>query len=291
MSAGQGTGRDALYSDQPYQTLPVLTTGLQPAHQSSTAATPSSSSPLATSGFTFPQRAGYQSGQAGDMYPGSSGSQNPYTPHKQQHSRVPSQGDLYSNAGPNIHLHQSTPQGSQLNSPIGAVPDSLQPGTGRPNAYNVPHAASSISQSTTQPQHYMPPPRTGVLGSSHSHSKSSPIGLDQKYIPFSGSSTPTASGSIGSRMYAPPTPTGSSAYSPLGLSDIRPNAGGEYGGDFTGPNAVYEASNVQTNSNYLAPWATYAYDWCKWPVSSGGGCGKMALGSYLEDPHNFVSWN
>ena len=93
-----------------------------------------------------------------------------------------------------------------------------------------------------------------------------------------------------SRLYQPPTPTSSSAYSPLGLSDIRANAGGDFGGDFTGPNAVYDVSPVQTNSNYLAPWATYAFDWCKWPVSGGSGCGKMALGSYLEDPHNFVSY-
>ena len=41
-------------------------------------------------------------------------------------------------------------------------------------------------------------------------------------------------------------------------------------------------------SSYLAPWATYAYDWCKWPVNGGSSCGKMAVGSYLEDPHNFI---
>lgn len=133
----------------------------------------------------------------------------------------------------------------------------------------------------------MPPPRAGVLGSSHSHSKSSPIGLDQKYVPFS-STTPTAGSSMQSRMYAPQTPTGLNSYSPLGLSDIRPNVGTDVSGEFVGPNAMFEASPVQTNSNYLAPWATYAYDWCKWPVSGSGGCGKMALGSYLEDPHNFI---
>lgn len=44
-----------------------------------------------------------------------------------------------------------------------------------------------------------------------------------------------------------------------------------------------------TNSNYVAPWPIYAADWCKWPMSSGGSfAGKVAMGSYLEDGHNYV---
>ncbi|KAF2151939.1 WD40 repeat-like protein [Myriangium duriaei CBS 260.36] len=225
------------------------------------------------------------------MYQANQGSQNPYSPQKPQHSRMSSQSELMGGAAPNIHLQQSTPQASQLNSPSSGVPDSLQPGlSGRPNngsSYNAPSTVPSNNSQQQQQQHYMPPPRAGILGSSHSHSKSSPIGLDQKYVPFS-STTPTAAGSMQSRLFAPQTPTGPVSYSPLGLSDIRPSMSSDVVGDFTGPNAVYEASPVQTNSNYLAPWATYAYDWCKWPVSGGGGCGKMALGSYLEDPHNFI---
>jgi WD repeat-containing protein 68 len=45
---------------------------------------------------------------------------------------------------------------------------------------------------------------------------------------------------------------------------------------------------VPTNSNYLAPWAVFAFDWCKYPVPHGNSAGKMAVGSYLEDPHNYV---
>ena len=47
-----------------------------------------------------------------------------------------------------------------------------------------------------------------------------------------------------------------------------------------------------TTSNYLAPWPVYAFDWCKWPIQNqqiGDSAGKMALGSYVEDGHNFVS--
>ena len=49
-----------------------------------------------------------------------------------------------------------------------------------------------------------------------------------------------------------------------------------------------------TNSSYAAPFAVYAFDWCKWPVQqsgSGESAGKMALGSYVEDGHNYVSSN
>ena len=44
-----------------------------------------------------------------------------------------------------------------------------------------------------------------------------------------------------------------------------------------------------SNSNYLAPWPVFAFDWCKWGVPGGNSAGKIALGSYLEDTHNFVS--
>lgn len=80
---------------------------------------------------------------------------------------------------------------------------------------------------------------------------------------------------------------GGSRSTPLGLADIRPRADSSLS---DGMPSGYEssASNTQPGtSNYLAPWAVYAFDWCKWP-SQGNGAGKLALGSYLEDGHNFV---
>jgi WD repeat-containing protein 68 len=48
-------------------------------------------------------------------------------------------------------------------------------------------------------------------------------------------------------------------------------------------------NQVPTNSNYVAPWPIYAVDWCKWPITGNSGFGgKLALGSYLEDNHNYV---
>lgn len=74
---------------------------------------------------------------------------------------------------------------------------------------------------------------------------------------------------------------------PLGLADIRPRA--DSGMSDGGPGGVgQDVSNTQPGpSNYLAPWAVYAFDWCKWPPQ-GNGAGKLAVGSYLEDGHNFV---
>ncbi|KAI5285397.1 hypothetical protein KEM52_002464, partial [Ascosphaera acerosa] len=42
------------------------------------------------------------------------------------------------------------------------------------------------------------------------------------------------------------------------------------------------------NTNYLSPWPLYALDWCKWP-NAGQDFGKVAVGSYLEDKHNYLT--
>lgn len=210
------------------------------------------------------------------MY-GNSG-QGHYTSQGAHHARFPSQPDLMGHT-PSFQFQQTTPQGSQY----GHSHDHSQSNTSQ---RQLQQSAFSSPMTDSTQQHYVPPPR-GVLGSSHSHSKSSPIAaLDPKYMPFS-HTTPSATPSASTRPFAPQTPT-SAGFSPLGLSDIRPSMSTEPAAE-AGPAATYDASSVQTNSSYLAPWPTYAYDWCKWPVMNGNGCGKMALGSYLEDPHNFVS--
>lgn len=82
------------------------------------------------------------------------------------------------------------------------------------------------------------------------------------------------------------------AYSPLALADIRPRADSGNDEGLMTPNTFQNLSSEPTNCNYLAPWAIYAFDWCKWPVHKqglGDSAGKMAIGSYLEDGHNYVS--
>lgn len=222
---------------------------------------------------------------------------NPYT--SPQQSR---QDSYSSNPGPNILLHQATPSGQASSSSYQGRPSSSSayastssssanlPGALLPGANSTPSSATTYSAPTTIPtmppintnaQQYTPSARPTTLNPSHSHSRSSPAGLEQKYIPFS-ASTPS------SKTYSPQTPTMSNSHSPLGLSDIRPRYNPELGTEAYSTHHVYDFPPTQTKSNYIAPWATYAYDWCKWPVHNGSSCGKMAVASYLEDPHNFI---
>lgn len=176
-----------------------------------------------------------------------------------------------------------------------ALPGALQPagGVSRP----PPATSSTAPMQQQQPplqnnaSHYsqaQPPSRTGTM---HSHSRSSPSGLEgsQRYIPFSQtpSQTPTTSNPKAYNISNAQTPSAGPSHSPLNLTDIRSRAISDANEGPQGT-AFFSYSDSPTNSNYLAPFPTYAYDWCKWPVMGGSGAGKMAVGSYLEDPHNFI---
>ncbi len=195
------------------------------------------------------------------------------------------------------HMSFASTQSSQYSSSRQdtGIPGALQAGgTARPgpsSAYTAPTTVPTMPQISTNAQHYSLPSRSNTINSSHAHSRSSPAGLEQKYIPFSNTAgtpdTPKYVPSQNQKYYSTPqTPTGAMTQPPLALADIRPRASNmeDSGG------ALFDelAGRLPTNSNYVAPWAAYAYDWCKWPVAGGNTAGKMAIGSYLEDPHNFV---
>jgi WD repeat-containing protein 68 len=199
------------------------------------------------------------------------------------------------------------------------VPGSLKPGGSAATTTNSgPMRPALPAQSSTAPtvphintnaQQYILPTRTNTTNmashsASHSYSRSSPAGLtDQKYIPFSaGGQNPLSSPND---MGLPPkypqtpqqkhyfgsqTPTGGgnmpSAHSPLALEQIRPRANSVMNDEGSMFGEIQP-----TNSNYMAPWAVFAFDWCKYPVMGGNSAGKMAIGSYLEDPHNFVRFS
>ncbi|KAF1832722.1 WD40 repeat-like protein [Decorospora gaudefroyi] len=217
--------------------------------------------------------------------------------------------DHYQRSAPNININidQGTPQHNPYGAP--AVPGSLQPAGGsgqhqqqRPapsNAYTAP-VVPTQTQIASNAQQYTLPTRSNTISqaqhsphSSHSYSRSSPAGMgpDQKYIPFS--STPDqhkyAAGTPAQKYY-PSTPSGAASNSPLGLADIRPRGNPAMDQESMGHgNAMVSDQNkVPSNSNYLAPWSIYAYDWCKWNIPGGTSAGKMAVGSYLEDNHNFI---
>lgn len=207
---------------------------------------------------------------------------------------------------PDPHSH---PRSSQYQ-PASAVPNVLQPGlSARPAAVSANTAPTLPTLQGTlppqqdyrqSPQDFQTPSKPS-LNMSHSYSRSSPAaGYDTPgYHPY----TPTtpgggpAGGSSSSQFMSPSDipkyggipPTGRTvSNTPLGLADIRPRADSSMSEGAPG-SLSYDLANPQpTTSNYMTPWPMYAFDWCKWP-SSGNSAGKLAVGSYLEDGHNFVS--
>lgn len=198
---------------------------------------------------------------------------------------------------PGISVHQATPQKNQHPTTVASstLPGPLQSGRPGPPSINtsssiVPTLPQTPGQTPRHPDFARASSGTQV----HGYSRSSPAGLEQKYAPYINTPENSKYASTSSHKYSSQTPKADASYSPLGLADIRihsesamadtPSSANPFGND--------GAHSVPTNCNYLAPWAVYAFDWCKWPVqqqSSSDGAGKMAIGSYVEDGHNFVS--
>jgi len=201
----------------------------------------------------------------------------------------------YSSTGPRISLEQATPDGPPYQG-AGQLPGALQPGRPAPMSASAAPTAPTNSQSIAQDQ-YSTPSRPSTLSFSHSYTRSSPAGFDgsQGYVPFTGT-TPSGNdqsqlNSPTSQKYTPQNVGRNVSNTPLGLADIRPRADSSLTEGVPGANPYsYDGANAMpTNSNYLAPWAIYAFDWCKWPAQNHE-AGKVAVGSYLEDGHNFVSY-
>jgi len=193
-----------------------------------------------------------------------------------------------------INIEPSTP-GHPNSVASNPIPGTLQPGLqNRPSALNSSNTAPvlpTLPQISTQMQHSPMSVRPMTLNHSHSYSRSSPGAMDQpRYKPFSNTpeqskypSAPTG--------HIPNTPQGPPSYSPLGLADIRPRSDTNATDIPFSPGVVQEEDRPQypQNSNYNAPWPIYAVDWCKWPPrSNSASAGKIAIGSYLEDNHNYV---
>ncbi|ORY19698.1 WD40-repeat-containing domain protein [Clohesyomyces aquaticus] len=230
--------------------------------------------------------------------------------HASSHGASQSQQQMYNSpdhfstgSQPSINLQQATPQGSHYANP----PSSLQPGgnpqkqqqqerPGPSTAYTAPSTVPTMPQLNTNANQYSLPTRSNTMNQSHSsshgYSRSSPAGMgpEQKYIPFSHTpENPKYSAGTPAQKYYPSTPSGAQSNSPLGLADIRPRANSNMVDDPLAQGPYYNDSDrVASNSNYLAPWGVWAFDWCKWTVHGGNSAGKMAIGSYLEDTHNFI---
>ncbi|PFH58824.1 hypothetical protein XA68_13171 [Ophiocordyceps unilateralis] len=215
---------------------------------------------------------------------------------------------------PQIKLEHPPPSNAPAPPPaVSSVPDVLQPGgmTGRPSvmaANTAPtglpplHGSMSSASQHQLPSHdYHTPSKPSLAMPPHAHaySRSSPtVGYD----------APPSASAPSFLAYTPTTPTGSTSQfaspadvakygapgsqrnfsnTPLGLADIRPRADSTMS-DGAGGTAAHDLVNAQPGpSNYICPWAVYAFDWCKWPPQ-GAGAAKLAVGSYLEDGHNFI---
>ncbi|KAL2258643.1 hypothetical protein VTK26DRAFT_7990 [Humicola hyalothermophila] len=190
----------------------------------------------------------------------------------------------YSSAAPppHIKLDQAPPNLSQLPSYPGSssVPNVLQPGGLSPRAPQVPSNAAPTLPSM-QPHYTRSSPSAPYENS----------GAGSSYMPY----TPTTPGGSTSSQYMssadPKYNTSNSqrnvSNTPLGLADIRPRADSSLSDGLPGTPG-YEIGAVQSRtSNYMAPWALYAFDWCKWAPQANS-AGKLAIASYLEDSHNFI---
>lgn len=153
--------------------------------------------------------------------------------------------------------------------------------------HNLPQISTQLHQAPSLSAR--PPPNHA-----HSYSNSSPGNIDPgtpKYKAYGSGGTPdTTQKFISPTSRAPPSSVLSPSYSPLGLADIRSRTD-TLMNDIqfsTGGATQIEEQQYPTNSNYLAPWPIFALDWCKWPPKSSIGAGKIAIGSYLEDNHNYI---
>ncbi|KAI9931021.1 hypothetical protein ASPWEDRAFT_23111 [Aspergillus wentii DTO 134E9] len=253
--------------------------------------------------YESPRRAGAFGRQPEELHIPSTGM------HRQSMSHeYPPGSEAGPNHVPSINVHPSSAQpgqygGSNSGAAGGnvALPGALQPGgnASRPASMSLGTASSGIPalpQLSTQLQQQQQQPSATTprssMANSHAHSRSSPSGFDQpKYNKHTGAVENSKYTSPPSTGYPPHTPQGAK-YSPLGLADIRPSA--DLLNDTIASQGVLPFnggdSQVPTNSNYVAPWPIYAVDWCKWPITGNSGSfgGKIALGSYLEDNHNYI---
>ena len=200
------------------------------------------------------------------------------------------QPPAYAGDNVSINVQPSTPG----HAPSSGMPGSLQAGqSSRPQMMAASSSSGpqlptlpNLPQISTQMQQQQQRPAT--LSQTHSYSRSSPGGMEQpKYKPFS--NTPEQNKYNSPSSYGP---QGLPSYSPLGLADIRPRADTTLSeGNLFSPAVTQDNDIMQypTSSNYVAPWPIYAADWCKWPPRSNmGSAGKVAIGSYLEDGHNYI---
>lgn len=210
-----------------------------------------------------------------------------------QHGQMSPRDYSTPSTAPHINLdHAASNPASYQGTP--AVPSVLQPGgpLARPSAVG----ANTAPTLPTMQADYQTPAKPS-LNLSHGYSRSSPAAAYDApnpgfspYTPTTPSGTSASSSqfmSPGDRGYNAPGSQRNISHTPLGLADIRPRADSSLSDGMPSGLDFGSQNPPSGTSNYMAPWATYAFDWCKW-TPQGNSAGKVAIGSYLEDGHNFV---
>ncbi|KAH6847066.1 WD40-repeat-containing domain protein [Chaetomium sp. MPI-CAGE-AT-0009] len=247
------------------------------------------------------RRTGNFSSQHDELHAASQGMPGHQTHQSQVQNQQMSPRD-YSTGAPHIKLEQVSPSLPQMQGyqGSGVVPNVLQPGGSGTRQPTLPSNAAPTLPSMQQSDYQSHQSQTQTkhnnsLSLSHSYSRSSPSSHYEAggtgYNPY----TPTTpGGTAASTQYMSPTePKYNQASSrnvsntPLGLADIRPRADSSLSDGLPGTPGYELASTQSRTSNYMAPWALYAFDWCKWAPQANS-AGKLAIGSYLEDGHNFI---
>ncbi|KHN95440.1 WD domain containing protein [Metarhizium album ARSEF 1941] len=180
-----------------------------------------------------------------------------------------------SNTAPLLSTHSAMP------------PPSTGPPPSQQNQY--PHQRSPASHE------YQTPPKPSLsMAHPHTYSLSSPSSGYDGSANYHAYTPTTPSGPASQLMspadadkYSAPGSQRNFSNTPLGLADIRPRADSSMSDGVPGATGQDISSTQPGPSNYMAPWAVYAFDWCKWPPLANG-AGKLAVGSYLEDGHNFI---
>ncbi|KAG6368632.1 hypothetical protein INS49_002845 [Diaporthe citri] len=209
-------------------------------------------------------------------------------PSQYQHGQLSPREYSTPSAGPQIKLDQ-TPSNPPSYQGTPAVPSVLQPG-GPIGLHASTTVAAASAARLSDPFQAFFEPLSQLLAIKPCYRR---LRRNPNYSPY----TPTTpGGSVAtSSQFMSPTDRGYNApgsqrnmsHTPLGLADIRPRADSTLSDGL--PSGVdFSMQNTPPGtSNYMAPWATYAFDWCKW-APQGNGAGKVAIGSYLEDGHNFI---
>ncbi|KAI1259233.1 WD40 repeat-like protein [Xylariaceae sp. FL1019] len=223
-------------------------------------------------------------------------------PHDELH--IPSGGMNHAASQMSTHMSSQMsgqPSSQSVNPPYqgSAVPNVLQPGRpsamGASTAPTLPTMSASIQRS---PSEYSSPSKPPSLSMSHTYSRSSPAAsydpAAASYAPYTPTTPGGSAGPSQSQYMSPQDPKYSAPGSqrhisntPLGLADIRPRADSSLSDSHPGTIGYDLANSQPSTSNYLAPYTLYAFDWCKW-APQGKGAGKVAVGSYLEDGHNYI---